>query len=74
MDPPSLTDDDLHRLDGSAHWQPEMIPFIDAPHILGVLPDQLRAMMETGELSAFRIHQQDAWRWFLLLTTPNPLS
>jgi len=34
----------------------------------------LRAMMDAGELTAFRLHQQDAWRWFLLPTNPNPLS
>ncbi len=69
-----LTDEDRHRLDGSAQWLPEMIPFVEAPQILGVTPARLRAMMDAGELTAFRLHQQDAWRWFLLPTNPNPLS
>jgi len=69
-----LTGEDLHRLDGSAHWLPEMIPFVAAPRILGVSPAQLRAMLVAGHLTAFRLHQQDAWRWFLLPTNHNPLS
>jgi DNA invertase Pin-like site-specific DNA recombinase len=69
-----FTDADRHRLDGSALWLPEMIPFFDAPHILGVTQEQLRAMIKTGRFTAFRLHQQDAWRWFLLPTVPNPLS
>jgi DNA invertase Pin-like site-specific DNA recombinase len=69
-----LNDDDLHRLDGSAQWQPNMISLVDAPRILGVSPDQLRAMIISGRFSAFRLHYQDAWRWFLLSIPLNPLS
>ncbi len=69
-----LTDADLHRLDGSALWQPAMIPFLDAPQILGVSTTQLRAMLEAGTLTAFRIKNQGTWRWFLLPTNLNPLS
>lgn len=69
-----LNNDDLHRLDGSAQWQPEMIPFMDAPRILGVSPDQLRAMIISGRFSAFRLHYHAAWRWFLLPIPNNPLS
>lgn len=69
-----LNDQDLHRLDGSAQWQPEMISLIDAPRILDVSPDQLRAMIVAGRFSAFRLHYQDAWRWFLLPISNNPLS
>jgi DNA invertase Pin-like site-specific DNA recombinase len=69
-----LTQDDLHRLDGSTPYQPQMIPLLDAPERLGLSPDQFRAMIAAGHFTAFRIHSQDAWRWFLLPSTPNPLS
>jgi hypothetical protein len=69
-----LSDDDLRRLDGSTPWQPDMIPLIDAPHKLGLTTDQIRAMILAGEISAFRIRSQDAWRWFLLPATPNSIS
>jgi hypothetical protein len=69
-----LNEDDLHRLDGSAHWLPAMIPFLDAAQIFGVSTAQLRAMLVAGDLTAFRIQHQDAWRWFLLPTPLNPLS
>lgn len=67
-----LTQADLDRLDGSAHWQPEMLPLLDAPQHFGVTPEQLRAMMEAGRFTAFRLRYQDTWRWYLLPT--NPLS
>jgi len=69
-----LNDDDLHRLDGSAHWLPEMLSLLDAPHILGVSSAQLRAMLLAGEFTAFRIRFQDSWRWFLLPSNLIPLS
>ncbi len=69
-----LTQADLHRLDGSAQSQPEMIPLLDAPQVLSVTLTQLRAMMDAGRFTAFRLRQQNAWRWFLLPTYPNPLS
>jgi DNA invertase Pin-like site-specific DNA recombinase len=64
----------LHRIDGSAQWLPAMIPFADAPLILQVTPAQLRAMMEAGCFSSFRLHYHNAWRWFLLPTSTNSLS
>lgn len=69
-----LTDEDLRRLDGSTPWQPEMILLTDAPQKLGATPEQIRAMLIADQLTAFRIHFQDAWRWFLLPTSPNPIS
>ena len=69
-----LTAEDRHRLDGSAHYLPEMIPLPDAPQVLGVTTVQLRAMLLAGDLTAFRLHQQDTWRWFLLPTNLNPLD
>jgi DNA invertase Pin-like site-specific DNA recombinase len=69
-----LTDDDLHRLDGSAQWQSEMIPFVNAPQILGMTPAQVRAMIDAGRLTPFRLRYQDAWRWYLLPISNNPLS
>jgi DNA invertase Pin-like site-specific DNA recombinase len=68
-----LDEHDLHRLDGSALWLPEMIPLLEAPEKLGVTPEQLRAMMVTGQITAFRLRHQDSWRWFLLPST-IPLS
>ena len=67
-----LTEEDLYRLDGSARWLPEMIPLLEVPQKLGVTLEQLRAMLWAGDLTAFRIQHQDAWRWFFLPT--NPLS
>jgi len=69
-----LSEEDLRRLDGSTPWQPEMIPLIGAPQILDLTPNQIYAMIVAGELSAFRIRSQDAWRWFLLPTSPIPIS
>lgn len=63
--------DDLHRLDGSADWLPEMLPLVDAPQILGVTHDDLRAMIMAGRFSAYRLRYQDTWRWYLL---PNPTT
>lgn len=69
-----FTDQDLFRLDGSAHWQPEMIPLVDAPQILGMTADLLRDTIRSGRLVAFRLHHEDAWRWYLLPSNLNPLS
>lgn len=69
-----FTDADQHRLDGSASWQPEMIPFLEAPQKLGLPPEQIRAMILAGDLTAFRICHQNSWRWFLLPTQINPLA
>jgi DNA invertase Pin-like site-specific DNA recombinase len=69
-----LTEEDRHRLDGSAAFQPEMLPLLEAPQILGVTSEQLRAMIDAGRFTAFRLQHQDSWRWFLLPTNPNPLS
>jgi DNA invertase Pin-like site-specific DNA recombinase len=66
-----LNDADFHRLDGSTLWQPEMISFADAPQILGVTPVQLRAMIEAGRFTPFRLRYLGAWRWFLLPSIPN---
>lgn len=64
----------LHRIDGSAQWQPDMILFADAPPILHLTPDQLRAMIGAGQYSAFRLHYHNTWRWFLLPASNNSLS
>jgi len=69
-----LDDTVLQRIDGSARWRPEMIPFADAPRILQVSPDQLRAMIGAGDFGAFRLHYHNAWRWFLLPAANNSLS
>jgi hypothetical protein len=69
-----LSDDDLRRLDGSTPWQPEMIPLMDAPQKLGLSPDQIHAMIMAGNFTAVRIRFQDAWRWFLLPSNPNPIA
>lgn len=69
-----LTGDDLRRLDGSTPWQPEMILLSDAPQKIGATPEQIRAMILAGQFVPLRIHFQDAWRWFLLPSTPNPIS
>lgn len=69
-----LTPEDLSRLDGSAIWQPEMIPLANAPQILEMTDNQLRDTIRSGHLIAYRLHQADAWRWFLLPTQTNPLD
>lgn len=69
-----LTDEDLLRLDGSALYQSEMIPFLDAPQHLGVTPELLRAMLLAGRFIPFRLRYQDTWRWFLLPADNIPLS
>jgi DNA invertase Pin-like site-specific DNA recombinase len=69
-----LDDTILHRIDGSAVYLPLMIPFADAPHILHVTLDQLRAMISAGQFSTFRLHYHQAWRWFLLPVLPTSLS
>ncbi len=66
-----LSHEDLFRLNGSSHCRPEMIPFLDAPKKLGIPPEQIRAMIVKGDFSAYRIHYQDAWRWFLLPNFPT---
>jgi len=69
-----LTPDDLRRLDGSSPWLPEMILLSDAPQKLGATQEQIRAMIFAGQFTPFRILFQDAWRWFLLPTSSNPIS
>jgi hypothetical protein len=69
-----LTPQDLHRLDGSAQWQPEMIPLIDAPQILGLTPQELCDTIRSGRLCAYRLRTDSSWHWYLLPTYPNPIS
>jgi DNA invertase Pin-like site-specific DNA recombinase len=69
-----LTAEDLRRLDGSSPWQPELILLSDAPQKLGVTTEQIRAMILAGQFTPFRIHFQDALRWFLLPTISNPIT
>jgi DNA invertase Pin-like site-specific DNA recombinase len=69
-----LTEADRRRLDGSAAWQDGMVPLLDAPQILGVTRPQIRAMLDVGGLTAYRLRYQDTWRWYVLSTTHNPLS
>jgi DNA invertase Pin-like site-specific DNA recombinase len=69
-----LNEGDLPRLDGSTSWQPDMIPWLDAPEKLGMPPVQIRAMIIVGKFTPFRIRHLDAWRWFLLPANPNPID
>ena len=69
-----LTPEDLSRLDGSAAWQPEMIPWVDAPTILGMTDGQLRDTIRSGRLTAYRLRYQGAWRWYVLPAQTNPLD
>jgi DNA invertase Pin-like site-specific DNA recombinase len=68
-----LTPQDLQRIDGSATWQPEMIPLVEAPRILGVSEPQLHDMIREERLTAYRLHHGRAWQWFLLPDPDNPL-
>jgi len=68
-----LEPEDLQRIDGSAAWQPEMIPLVEAPRILGVAEAQLHDMIREGRLTAYRLHHGLAWQWFLLPNPDNPL-
>jgi len=58
----------LHRLDGSARQLPEMLPLETAPHILGLNPDQFRAIMQTEKLLSYRIRIGKQFKWFVLPT------
>jgi DNA invertase Pin-like site-specific DNA recombinase len=69
-----LTPEDLSRLDGSALWRPEMIPLANAPKILGMTDGELRDTIRSGRLAAYRLHQDGAWHWYLLLARTNPLA
>ena len=69
-----LTPQDLYRLNGSAEWQPDMIPLTDAPQILGLTSDELCDTIRSGRLCAFRLRTNNYWRWYLLPTDPNPIS
>ena len=69
-----LTPHDLSRLDGSAVWQPELIPLADAPIILGMTDGELRDTIRLGRLTPYRLHHQGAWRWYVLPAQTNPLA
>jgi DNA invertase Pin-like site-specific DNA recombinase len=67
-----FTDQDRFRLDGSAHWQPEMIPLLEAPQLLGLTDEQIRDTIRSGRFCAYRLRHQNTWRWFLLPQPNNP--
>ena len=66
-----LDENVLHRLDGSARQLPEMLPLETAPHILGLNPDQFRAIMQTEKLLSYRIRIGKQFKWFVLPTNPT---
>lgn len=67
-----LSAEDLSRLDGSAQFQSDMIPLVEAPQILGVSSTELRAMIQAGQFQAYRLRpKQTSWVWYLL---PQPHS
>lgn len=65
-----LTPQDLQRIDGSAAWQPEMIPLTDAARILQVSDQHLYDMIRDERLAAYRLRHGSAWQWFLLPNNP----
>lgn len=69
-----LAEEDLFRLDGSAPWQPEMTPLVGAEKRLGMTANQLYDTIRSGSLTAFRLNQEGAWRWYLLPANNNPIS
>ena len=67
-----LSNDDLRRLDGSADYQPQMIPIAVALPKLGLQPTELRAALATGHLLSFRLKHGNGWRWFILAPPGSP--
>ena len=48
-----------------------MLPLETAPHILGLNPDQFRAIMQTEKLLSYRIRIGKQFKWFVLPTNPT---
>ncbi len=71
-----LTEEDEHRLDGSACWQPAMIPLTDAPTTLGMTSEEIRDTIRAGHFLAYRLKNHGSWCWYLLPSSflSNPIS
>lgn len=69
-----LSEGDLHRLDGSASFLPDMIPLEDAHHRLLLDDGQFRDTITNAGLLAYRVRVEERCHWFLLPASPpnNP--
>lgn len=60
-----LTDDDFQRLNGAAQLCDDLIPIPEAPKMLGLTPEQMRADIRAGELLTYRLRIKNRWRWYV---------
>jgi len=70
----SLTDDVIHRLDGSHPVTPDMLPLQQVVETLNLSDADLCVRIRAGDFTPYRIFHDNYWHWYLKPAANTPQS